>query len=278
MNFLHTFIPHPILFDFGLIKIRWYGFIIVLGILAAIAISLKLARYYSFSNEVIIDSAFYAVIFGIIGARIYDDFLELPFYLAHPLNTIMIWQGGLAIHGGIIGGLLALYVYAKKKKIDLLKLLALFTPGLALAQALGRFGNYFNQELYGLPTNLPWGIPIEPAYRMPGFSGYQYFQPTFLYESLGTFAIFLFLILLHYLFLKNKTIVANLKTLSSEFILFSYLILYSLLRFFLEFIRIDFAPTFLGLRFPQFMSLFLIAVSLIVFFQKSLKIKHQSSS
>lgn len=273
MNYLHSFIPHPIFFELGPLKIHWYGLIIVLGIMLAVAVSIKLAKYYSLSPDSIIDAAFYAVTFGIIGARIYAIFLELPFYLSNPLNIFMVWQGGLAIHGGIIGGLLALYFYAKKKKINLTLLLSILVPGLSLGQAIGRFGNYFNQELYGLPTGLPWGIPIDPINRIPEFFDFQYFHPTFLYESVGSFLIFLSLLLLHWLFLKNKIYSSTFKPLSSEIIIFSYLILYSLLRFFLEFLRIDRTQTLFNLRFPQIISLLIITLSILLFFQKFRKIK-----
>jgi phosphatidylglycerol:prolipoprotein diacylglycerol transferase len=252
----------------------------MLGALAAIFIMLKLAPYYEIKKDKIFDLSFYLIIGGIIGARIYHIFLELPYYLNHPLDIFKIWQGGLAIHGGIIAGIIIIYFFAKRTPLPPLirgvsdkalsespldkggwgvknfwLLTALIVPGLALAQAIGRWGNYFNQELFGLPTNKPWGIPIDIINRPADFITSQYFHPTFLYESLGNFLIFLILIFIHIWIIKKfKQKIVNCQLL----IVNCYLILYSLLRFSLEFIRLDTTPEFLGLRFPQIVSLIII--------------------
>jgi phosphatidylglycerol:prolipoprotein diacylglycerol transferase len=253
INFLHTFSPEPILLSIGPITIYWDGMLIVSGILSALAVALKLAEKHGVSKEKIIDSVFYLVIFGVLGARIYHVLLETGYYAENPLEIFKIWNGGLAIHGGIIAGIISAYFFSSKQKINFYLLLAIYAPALALGQAIGRFGNYFNQELYGLPTSLPWGIPIEPLYRNLEFYNYTYFHPTFLYESLGSLLIFLALLLLHRLFLKKSFQ-------HYEIIIFFYLISYSILRFSLEFIRIDKTPEFLGLRWPQVASLLIIAV------------------
>ena len=190
INFLHTFNPDPILISLGPINIYWYGFFILLGSISALLITLKLASYYNIKKDTIIDLAFYLIIGGIIGARIYHVFLEFPYYLSHPLNIFKIWQGGLAIHGGIIAGVIILFFFAKSisKRSNLQKgdwisarknfwlLSAILVPGLALAQAIGRWGNYFNQELFGLPTDKAWGIPINFLNRPAEFLNFQYFQ------------------------------------------------------------------------------------------------------
>jgi len=257
-NFLHTFNPTPILFQFGPIKIHWYGLFIVLGILSALYIILKLADYYKINKDDVIDVSFWIIIFGLLGGRLYDVLLEWPYYLEHPANIIKIWQGGLAIHGAIISGLITAIFLARKKSIPLLPLLAIITPGLALAQSIGRWGNYFNQELFGLPTNLPWGIPIQVAYRISVYYYENFFHPTFLYESLGNFMIFIILISLHFLVRKNK-----IKKMAEEVIIATYLILYSILRFSLEFIKIDQTPVIFGLRFPQFVSIIIVIGAII---------------
>lgn len=254
INFLHTLVPSPILISFGPLHIFWYGMFIVLGILAALAVALKLAEYYQINKETIIDLAFYLIIGGIIGARLYDCLLNISYYAQNPLDILKIWNGGLAIHGAIIAGVLVMFGYTKLKKINFWLLAALAVPGLALAQAIGRWGNYFNQELYGRPTNLPWGIPISPLLRQPDFFTYQYFHPTFLYESLGSLAIFAVLIYLHYLTIKKQRF-------NSEQIVLAYLIMYSLLRFFIETLRIDYTPELFGLRLPQIVSLIIIIFS-----------------
>jgi phosphatidylglycerol:prolipoprotein diacylglycerol transferase len=309
INFLHTFHPSPILISIGPVNIYWYGFFIVLGIFAAMAVIIKLSSYYPESRinkEIIIDLAFWLVLAGLVGARLYHVFLELSYYLDNPLDVFKIWQGGLAIHGGIIAGIIVIWFFAKKitpllakpacpvgregqgggltigainhetsPNLSLVRrennfwfLSALLAPGLALAQVIGRWGNYFNQELFGGPTNLPWGIPIDIFNRPLEYASYEFFHPTFLYESIGNFLIFLILIFIHIWIIKNKRqkipTSYKLQATSYRLCVMSYLILYSLLRFFLEFIRIDDTPTFLGLRWPQIMSILIIIASTVI--------------
>ena len=256
-NFLHTFNPSPILFSFGPINIYWYGFFIVLGILAAITIAVYLAKLHAIKSEIIIDLAVWLIIGGLIGARIYDIFLEWPYFSTHPLDIFKIWQGGLAIHGAIIGGALALWLFAKKYSYDFWQLAAVAVTALPLAQAIGRWGNYFNQELFGYPTGLPWGIPINLAHRPWQYLDYGYFHPAFLYESIGNLIIFLILIFLQ-IWLIKKSKGCALRVTSYALCVVSYAFLYSSLRFFLEFIRVDTTPIVFNLRFPQTVSLLII--------------------
>ena len=257
-TWLHNFQPQAIILSFGPINIYWYGLFIVLGILAALAISLKLAKYYQIKSETLFDLSFWLIINGLIGARVYDVFLQLPYYLANPLAIIKIWEGGLAIHGAIIAGLITIYFFSRQQKISFWKITALFSPGLALAQAIGRWGNYFNQELFGLPTTLAWGIPINLVNRPLAYIGNDFFHPTFIYESLGCFIIFILLgSFTLYLIKKDK-----LKEYYFVWLFASYMILYSILRFSLEFIRLDVTPIFFNLRLPQIVSLIIILVSI----------------
>ncbi len=260
IHFLHTFHPDPILFSFGIVKIHWYGLFVVAGVISAIFITIKIASYYKIDKEKIIDLAFLLVIFGLIGARIYDSLLEFNYYKYHPLDVFKVWNGGLAIHGGIVAGILVLFYFSKKEKVNFWLLASVLTPGLALAQAIGRWGNYFNQEIFGKPTSLPWGIPIDIANRPLQYVSYNYFHPSFLYESIGNFLIFLVLIILHVRLIKKQ------KTADYDYvkIIATYAILYSLLRFVTEFIRIDFAPVIFGLRVPQDVSLLIIFISIIL--------------
>lgn len=267
INFLHNFNPNPVLFSWGGIEVYWYGFFIVLGIVAGLIVTLILANYYKVSRDTVFDLAFWLVVGGIVGARIYHVFLEFNYYLANPLDTLKVWEGGLAIHGGVIVGVIVMLIYAGKKNIfteerkaDLKNfwlLTAIAAPGLALAQAIGRWGNYFNQELFGKPTGLPWGIPVDFAQRPTEFLSFKYFHPTFLYESLGSLLIFLILIGLHAWYLKSKKQ-------SYEFFLITYAVLYSALRFATEIIRIDRTPEIWGLRFPQIISLVIIIAALVL--------------
>lgn len=259
INFLHTFVPNSVIISFGPFNIFYYGVFIVIGILIGSVIIFKLAEHYDIDKNMVIDSAFYVVLSAIAGGRLYHVFLELPYYLEHPLNIFMLWKGGLAIHGAIIGGIIAIYYFSKKNKLNPLLLAALYTPALALGQALGRWGNYFNQELFGLPTDLPWGIPIQTANRVAPYLNSEYFHPTFLYESFGNLLIFIFLFWLHKLFIKRNSTAFAL-------IIAFYLFFYSILRFSLEFIRIDKTPVIFGLRLPQYASVVLILVTIYIFY------------
>ena len=262
INFLHTYIPNPIFLSFGQINIYWYGLFVVLGIISAIAIATKLASYYQIKKDTIFDLSFWLIIFGLLGARVYHIFLELPYYLNHPLNIFTIWNGGLAIHGGIIASIIVLYFFTKKHQINFWQISAIAVPGLALGQAIGRWGNYFNQELFGKATSLSWSIPIDIVNRPFEYLNYEYFHPTFLYESIGNLLIFILLITLHTLIIKRKI------EIKQWILVIIYLISYSFLRFGLEFVRIDTTPIIAGLRFPQWISLAIIIVSVLIIFIK----------
>jgi phosphatidylglycerol---prolipoprotein diacylglyceryl transferase len=260
-SFLHTFNPSPILFSVGPVHLYWYGLFMVLAVLSALGIAIYLAKFYNIKLETMVDLALYLIIGGLLGGRLYHVLLELPYYLASPTAIFKIWQGGLAIHGALIGGLLALFFFTKRHRatLNFLPFLAIVVTALPLGQAIGRWGNYFNQELFGLPTNLPWGIPISPANRPWPYLDSAYFHPAFLYESLGNLIIFILLIGLQFLSIKKNR-------LNNRFylLLFSvYLIFYSVLRFFMEFLRIDSTPLFLGWRWPQLVSLFIILLCLL---------------
>lgn len=270
LNFLHTFTPDPILIQIGPLTIYWYGLFIVTGILSATLVSFKLAGKYSIKKDTIIDLAFWLIIAGLIGTRVYHVLLELPFYLNNPLDIFKVWEGGLAIHGGIIAGLITIWWFSHKRAINFFLLAAIIAPGMALAQAIGRWGNYFNQEIYGTPTGLPWGIPIEFVNRIPEFYNSGYFHPTFLYESIGSLLIFITLLLFH-----KKLNNSNLKY---KIIIATYLFLYSILRFSLEFIRTDSTPALFGLRFPQIISLMIIISIGLYFYRLFLKNKQNQTS
>lgn len=263
INFLHNFNPGPILFSFGPVSLHWYGLFMAVGIISALLVAIRLADQSGISKGTIYDLSFWLIVWGLVGARIYDVLLELPYYIERPSAIIKIWQGGLAIHGAIIAGLLVLIFYAKRRKLDFWILASFFMPGLALAQAIGRWGNYFNQELFGRPTDLPWGIPIDIANRPINYLDNIYFHPTFLYESIGNLIIFVLLLFLYFHLKKLNKLNS-----SAKLIVLSYLLLYSLLRFFLEFIRIDYAPVFFGLRMPQIASLLIFIFSIILLVKK----------
>lgn len=258
-SLLHNFYPQPILFNWWLFTIHWYALFVVLGIISALLLILFLAKKFKINSETIWDLSFYLVLFGIIGARVYEIFLELPYYLKHSTQILKIWEGGLAIHGAIITGAICLFIYSKKNKLNFWTMLAIFSPGIALGQAVGRFGNWFNQELFGLPTNLAWGIPIEVINRPLKYINQTYFQPTFLYES---FSLLLISVFLTCLLLKQKTSLSNKMAMR---ISAYYLGLISILRFMLEFIKIDITPQLLGLRWPQIISLLIFIIAVYIY-------------
>ncbi len=266
-NFLHTFNPEPILVSFGPVNIYWYGVFVVAGLLAGMSVTLKLAGYYRLSRETLFDLMFWLIIGGLVGARLYHVFLEWPYYLAHPLDIFKFWRGGLAIHGALFAGLIIIFFFARQHKISFWLLVGIMTPGLALAQALGRWGNYFNQELMGRPTDWAWGIPVSIMNRPLEYISAEFFHPTFLYESLGNLLIFLVLISIHFYIIKKNKFDQTHYLLSA----ISYLILYSGLRLGLEFIRVDPTPAILGLRWPQIISILIIIFALSILLLPKLK-------
>ncbi len=250
--FLHTYTPTSVFITIGPISVFYYGIVIALAIIAALYITTKLAKRQSIDSETIFDMATWLLVGGIVGARLYEVILELPYYLKSPQAIIQVWQGGLAIHGALLGGLLALLFFTRRRKINFWQLLSLALPGVAIAQAIGRWGNWFNQELFGLPTNVPWSIPISITNRPAGFETFIYFHPTFLYESLGCLVIGLVLYYMVRQQFQTKVIVGY------------YALLYGLLRFGLEFIKIDQTPVVAGLRWPQVISLLLIGLGIFL--------------
>jgi phosphatidylglycerol:prolipoprotein diacylglycerol transferase len=258
-EFLHNYNPQPVLLRLGIWDIHWYGLLIALAVILGFFVIINIAPQ---KKQELQDLFFYLLVFGFLGARIYYIFNELPYYWSSPLSIFKIWEGGLGIYGAVIGGSLTLFFYSRKKKVSFWNLADLLAPVLILGQALGRWGNYFNQEIFGYPTNLPWGIPIEVARRPVEFLDFQYFHPCFFYEFLGNSLIFVFLFfLLRSRLQKNKFF--------SGIVFAWYLILYALLRFFLEFLRLDHEPIIFNLRFGQLFAILAIIIGLIIISKKS---------
>jgi phosphatidylglycerol:prolipoprotein diacylglycerol transferase len=267
---LHTYNPQPILLQIGFLKIHWYGFLIAVGALLGFLVLLHLAKEYKLKKEDIYNYIFYLVIFGLIGDRLYYVIYAWPYYSQNLLDIFKVWQGGLAIHGAMIAGVLVMYFFGKKHKVNPWLLADITVVGLALAMAMGRWGNYFNQELFGLPTNLPWGIPILVEHRPAQYMNFSYFQPTFLYESLWDFFLFFILYLIHRVPIAIKKNNPEVK-LDYGYIALAYFILYSVGRFFNEFLRIDFSPYLFGLRIAQVVSLLIILVCLFILAYRLIK-------
>jgi len=201
-----------------------------------------------------LDLAFWVIVGGIVGARIYHVIHQWHYYSNNPLMIFNIWAGGLGIYGGMVGGAIAAIIYCKKHKEDLWKWADIVAPWLALGQAIGRWANYATQELYGKPTDLPWGIYIIPKRRIIGYENYSHFHPLFLYESIWNFITFLILL---YILKKH-----NNKLLKGE--LFSlYLSLYSLGRFFVEFLKPN-VWKIAGVPMAQLIGIIVISTSIII--------------
>ena len=140
---------NPVLFELGFIEIRWYSVLILIAFTIGYLLVSNRCKKVGISSVFITDLCFYLIIFCILGARIYYCLFNLDYYSKNLLDIFKIWEGGLAIHGGIIAGILTIYFYSRKKEINLLKLLDIFAPALVLGQAIGRWGNFFNMEAYG---------------------------------------------------------------------------------------------------------------------------------
>jgi phosphatidylglycerol:prolipoprotein diacylglycerol transferase len=215
-------------FHIGPFAIRWYGIMIALAAVAAVLLSIVETKRRGEATEHVLNAAILVVPLAIIGARLYHVIDEWAFYSQNP--RLIFGGAGLGIFGAIAGGIIGLLIYSKWKKLDALRGLDICAPGIILAQGIGRWGNFFNQELYGYPTDLPWAIYIDPAHRLPGYEAFSYFHPLFLYESLWNFAGCALL-----LFLGRKF---GHRLLNGD-IFFVYVIYYSVGRFFLEGLKID---------------------------------------
>ena len=169
----------------GPIPIRAYALCIIAGMLAAIWLGERRWVARGGRRGQVSDLALWAVPFGLIGARLYHVATDWRLYFPHdPVGALQIWHGGLGIWGGIAGGFLGAAIGARRLGISVLPMADALAPALLLAQAMGRWGNWFNQELFGRPTTLPWGLEIGPGHRPPGYEDVATFHPTFLYESL----------------------------------------------------------------------------------------------
>ncbi len=240
-------VPNPILIDLGLIKIHYYGLIFVSAVLVCMFVINKMIRKQSsYNKKSIEDLYFYLLIFGILGARLYSVlFFDFAYYKNNLIDIFKIWNGGIAVQGAVIAGVITIYFYCKKNKLDFLKYVDLFALVMPLGQAIGRWGNFFNGELYGKITSLPWAIYVEDT----GL----YHHPVFLYESILDIILFVILIkILGKKYFKGKIIA-------------SYIIGYGIIRFLMELLRMDVAPMLMGIRMPMIMSVFWLIIGIISF-------------
>ena len=224
-----------------------YGIIISFSIFISALIAEKLTPKND--KNILWGLVFWSVLCGILGARTYHMLHLLPYYINSPDQIIAVWNGGLGIWGGLAGGCLGGIVYLKTKKQNVMPWLNLTGMVLPLGQAIGRLGNFFNQEIYGPPTNLPWGIYIRPENRPLRYIAFNKFHPLFIYEGLLNICLFL---VLFYLWKKGK----------KKSIFWLYLAGYSIVRFFLEYLKVD-PWSILGLNVSQGISILVLLTSFL---------------
>jgi phosphatidylglycerol:prolipoprotein diacylglycerol transferase len=218
----------------------YYGLILMSGALVGGILASREAVRRGHSADMVWDLLIWLIIGGVIGARLWHVFTPSPsliaqgidtyYYLTHPLDLINLRRGGLGIPGAVIGGALALFFFTRQHKLNFVEWADIAAPALALGQAIGRWGNYFNQELYGAPTNLPWKIFIDPLHRLKEYADQAYYHPLFLYESLwnlGNLALLLWI---------SRRFADKLKT---GDLFLCYLVVYPVGRFLLDFLRLD---------------------------------------
>ena len=247
---------------FGL-SFHLYGFLIALGILASAKASAWLAKKRNYSENIIWDGLWWPVVPAIVGARLYhvvDRWGDI--YSIDPVKILYVWNGGLGIIGGLIGGLIGLYLYWRFRltayRLPLTALLDLVFFGLPLGQAIGRFGNFFNQEVYGLPSSLPYSIFIDPDHRVSGFEQFSTFHPLFAYE--GLWCLLGFGIMFAAIWKRSDLGRSDLFRIVRNSLTGFYLIWYGTGRFFLEFLRIpEFSWRIVGVDMAQVFSVLMIA-------------------
>lgn len=236
-------------FQIGSFSIRYYSLTFVAAIVSAYLIGRARAVRDGIRAEVFDDIAFWTVLVGFISARIYYVLFYWPQFQNNLSEIYKVWHGGIAIYGALIGGAAGLYFACKKHKIRFWHMTDIIVLGLPIAQAIGRLGNYFNYEAFGLPTNLPWKMYVPPQFRPAGYAQYQYFHPAFAYEIIWNLLVFVLLWVLGKRFHKRGLLTGT------------YFMLYSYGRFVIEGIRLD-SAYFGSLRGDQITALLLIILGL----------------
>ena len=222
-----------IAFSIGTIHFSWFGLILATAILAACAISWYHVRLRNENVDNLLGLTLYSIPIGIFSARLYYVAVNWHLYADNPNEILQIWHGGLAIHGALIGVALTIWLYSVINRTSFWHWADIVVPGLVFAQAIGQWGNFINQDAFGYPTDASWAIYIDYIYRPPGYEQFDFFHPTFLYESAWGLIIFTILIAVSWITLKKPS------TLASGSLFLLYLILYSLGRLVIEEFRLD---------------------------------------
>ncbi len=252
-----AYIPSPSSNGIGLgpLHLRAYGLLIAIGVFAAVWLADRRWQARGGAAGTMTSIAVWGVPGGLIGARLYHIATDYQKYTHAPLDVFKIWKGGLGIWGGVAGGVLAAGIYIRRHHLPFGALLDCAAPALPLAQAVGRVGNYFNQELFGRPTKLPWGLRIDIQNRPAAYANFTTFHPTFLYEALWDLAVVGMLLWAEKRF-----------RLRTGYLFALYVALYTFGRFFTEYLRIDEAHKIAGLRLNDWTSIviFVAAVAMLV--------------
>jgi phosphatidylglycerol:prolipoprotein diacylglycerol transferase len=262
MAFLAVFTsPGPLVFQLGPFALRWYGLLIALAVLFGLALATRLGRERGIEAGLIADLLPLLVLGAVIGARLYYVLFEWRQYQGQWLEMFAIWRGGIAIHGALLGGTLTLILFCRWRRQAFWPLLDVLVPAVALGQAIGRWGNFFNSEAFGLPTQLPWKLTIPLEHRPAAFLAQSSFHPTFLYESLWNLGVCALLLSLFQQASRGRL------SLPAGALSCVYLMAYSSGRVWIEGLRLDplclfSEPPFCqgGLRMAQLMSLLLISL------------------
>src|SRR5699024_682468 len=243
----------PIAFELGPISVHWYGIIIAVGILLGYFIAQESVKRIGFDKDILIDIIFWSAIFGFIVARIYFVIFQWPYYAQHPIEIPMIWYGGIAIHGGLIGGFITGIIVCRQKNINPFQIGDVIAPSLILGQGIGRWGNFMNHEAHGGPVSKSFleNMHIPDFIINNMYIDGQYYHPTFLYESIWDILGFVILISLSIHLRIGDTFAL-------------YLICYSIGRFFVEGLRTDSLMLTSDIRVAQLMSVVLIVAGIVL--------------
>ena len=244
---------NPVIFSIGSFAIRWYSVFILIGALVGIGILILEAKRFGYPADFIMNLSFYTVIAGILGARAYYVLFNFEQYKDNIIDIFKIWNGGLAIHGGMIAGLITIIVYCKNHDVRPLKMLSMAAPSVIIAQAIGRWGNFFNSEAHGAATTVAkLKSALVPGFVIEGMHiGGFYYQPTFYYESLWCILGFILLMYLR-----------RLKYLKVGALLWTYFMWYGFGRFFIESLRTD-SLMLGGFKVAQLVSILLFVIGLV---------------
>lgn len=256
---------NPIALDLGIVTIYWYSIIMFVSMVVGFYFVQREARRFDIPNDYISNLAFYTIIFALLGARLYYVVFNLDYYLANPINIVKIWEGGLAIHGALIFGLIFIIYYTRKYKIKTTRILDMVVVGLIIGQVIGRWGNFFNGEAHGPITTLEHLQSLHiPEFIINGMKiNGVYYEPTFLYESLWNLIGFLILIVFRrfrYTKVGQPTAI--------------YLIWYGIGRIIIESLRTD--SLMLGnFKMAQIVSIVMIIIGLIIFIYRQCQSRFQ---